>query len=114
MTYALIEEGASYAEWQIACEALNKVPFTAEDAEEGFDLIRFAQVDQIALDRFTTRFQDVAPEMVVASLHARFNLVAEAEECNIDLKSSSPSVYANMLTGPLFPEDFGVYRDTQH
>lgn len=114
MSYALIEEGASYAEWQTACEALNKVPLTTEDAEEGFELIRFAKVDQIALDRFTSRFQDVAPEMVVASLHARFNLVAEAEECNIDLKASRPSIYANMLTGPLFPEDFGVYRDTQH
>lgn len=109
MSYALLEEGAPYAEWQQACAALNKVHFTVDDAREGFDLIRFAEVDQAALDRFIARFQDVQPELVVASLHARFHLVAEAEECGVDLPTSSPNIYANMVTGPLSPEDFDMF-----
>lgn len=117
MSYALFESGAPYAEWEAACAALNKVQFTAEDVEEGFELIRYAEVDHAALSRYTGRFQDAAPEMVVAALHARFNLVAEAQDCGVDLKVTNPNIYGKMLTGPLIPEDFDIYAafvDAEH
>lgn len=47
----LLEEGAPYAEWQLACTALNKVPFTVNDAEEGFALIRSAGSGVHTIDR---------------------------------------------------------------
>lgn len=109
MSYALLEEGAPYAEWQKACAVLNKVQFTVDDAQEGFELIRYAKVDQAALDTFTARFQDVPAELVVASLQARFSLVAEAEDCGVDLPSTNPNIYGRMLTGPLTPEDFDIF-----
>lgn len=105
----LLEEGAPYAEWQHACAALNKVPFTVEDAEEGFELIRNAGSGVRTIAGFAARYQDVAPELVLASLRARFNLVAEAEDCGIDLKAQSPNIYRKMLTGPLTPEDFSIF-----
>ncbi|WP_069338301.1 hypothetical protein [Sphingobium yanoikuyae] len=105
----LLEEGAPYAEWQLACTALNKVPFTVNDAEEGFALIRSAGSGVHTITSFAARYQDVAPELVLASLRARFNLVAEAEDCGVDLKTTNPNIYRKMLTGPLTPEDFSIF-----
>ena len=110
----LLEDGASFAEWQNACAALNKVNFTVTDAEEGFDLIRFGKADQAALTGYMVRFQDVSPEMVVASLQARLNLVSEAEDGGMDLKITSPNIYAKMLTGPLTPEDFNIFPEIDY
>jgi hypothetical protein len=110
MGYALLEKGAKYAEWKDACRALNRIHLTESDAEEGIHLIRFEREKQDEIKRFLARFQDIKPELVIASLQARFYLLMDAEENCMDLKKNQPSVYASMLTGPLFPEDFGVFR----
>lgn len=107
----LLEDGASFAEWQNACAALNKVQFTADDAEQGFELIRYGKINEAALTRYMSRFQDVSPEMVVASLQARLNLVSEAEEGGVDLNQASLNIYAKMLTGSLTPEDFNIFPE---
>lgn len=110
MGYGLLEKGAKYAEWKKACAILNRIHMTIEDAEEGIGLVRFEREKGAELTAFLMRFQDVAPEMVLASLKARYHMIADAEENGIDLKKRQPSIYASMLTGPLFPEDFGVQR----
>lgn len=48
---------------------------------------------------------------------ARLNLVAEAEDCGVDLKVTNPNIYGRMLTGPLIPENFDIYAafvDAEH
>lgn len=107
----LLEPGVGYQDWQTACRALNSVQFTEQDAEEGFELIRYHPIDFDGLERFTARFQDIAPELVIASLQARWNIVAEAQDCGVDLKASSPNIYAKMLIGPLTPEDFNIFPE---
>ena len=104
----LLEPGASYQDWQTACRALNSVHFTERDAEEGFEMIRYDPINFDGLALFTARFQDIAPELVIAALRARWNIVAESQDCGVDLKESSPNIYSKMLTGPLTPEDFNI------
>jgi len=110
MGYALLPKGAKYAEWKDACRALNRILMTEADAEEGIALIRFEREKAKELVQFAARFQDAKPELVIASLKARYHMLADAEENGVDLKTKQPTVYASMLTGPLFPEDFGVHR----
>lgn len=110
MGYDLLPKGAKYAEWMNACKALNRILMTEADAEEGIALVRFEREKGAELAAFLARFQDAKPEMVLASLKARYHMLADAEENGVDLKAKQPLVYASMLTGPLFPEDFGVHR----
>jgi len=110
MGYALLPSGTNYAEWKAACKVLNRIMMTEADAEEGIALVRFERERGDELAAFLARFQDTAPELVLASLKARFSMLADAEENCVDLKKTQPLVYTSMLTGPLFPEDFGVLR----
>lgn len=110
MGYELLPKGTNYAEWKDACKVLNRIHFTEEDAEQGISLLRLGTADNPALDQFVARFQDHQREFVIASLRTREAMLTDAECNGINLKARQPEVYASMLTGPLFPEDFGVRR----
>lgn len=111
---AILEPGATYQEWLTACRALNSVHFTEQDAEEGFELIRYDPMDFDGLALFTTRFQDIEPELVIAALQARWNIVAESQDYGVNLKASNPNIYAKILMGPLAPEDFNIFPELDH
>lgn len=110
MSYELLPKGTKYAEWKDACKVLNRIHLTEADAEQGIQLLRLGTAENVALEQFLSRFQDHKPELVIASLRAREAMLMDAENNGFDLKAKQPQVYASMLTGPLFPEDFGVHR----
>lgn len=109
MPYALLEEGSSYADWRAACEVVSSVTFTIADLKEGFTILAHGDADGVGLKRFAARFQDIAPEIVIASLKSRYEIFAEAQDCGVDLEQDQPEIFASIASKPLTPEDFYVF-----
>lgn len=70
-------------------------------------------VDGSKLAAFTARYQDVAPELVIASLRSRYEIFCEAQDCCVDLEKDAPSIFDKLATQALTPEDFYVFDEPE-
>lgn len=109
MPYALLEEGASYADWSTACRAISSVSFTTEDLKAGFYILASGDLSGEKMRAFTARYQDVEPALVTASLCSRYEIFCEAQDLGVDLQADHFDVFQSLATKALTPEDFYVF-----
>ena len=105
------EWDAPYPTWLAYCEQLNAITFTVDKMELGFTAIMreatFSEREELAL--FARGFRGADPDMVIAALRARYEILAEAQDCGVDLKEKEPEIYEGVANRPLTPEDFNVF-----
>lgn len=112
MPYALLEEGSSYADWRAACEVISAVTFTPDDLKAGFEALA-GDHDGSRANAFAARYQDIAPELVIASLRSRYEIFCEAQDCGVDLETEAPDVFHSLAVKPITPEDFYVFDESE-
>lgn len=110
MPYALVEEGATYADWQEACRAINEISLT----EAAFIAGRAARRDPAAFSAFAAQFGGVPEATVRHAIGARDMMLVEADMDGFDLEHEQPELFRSIVTDPLSPADFMVFADDEH
>ncbi|NIJ16374.1 hypothetical protein [Sphingobium vermicomposti] len=100
MPYALLEEGSSYADWKLACQALSSVTFMLDDSNADLRVLGYGDPAGNELKAFAARFQDIEAELVIASLRSRYEIYREAQDCGVDLETPLSSLPVEACLGP--------------